>query len=406
MPNRFLRSTAAAFLLACLLPPAVARQATPTQPPIGDPAPRIPGAPPPAIPARADADRQLKDTLVPLLVRHHTPALAAAVFDSHEIKARAAIGVRARSEPAAVTIDDRWHLGSCTKAITATLIGTLVEEKKLSWDTTLPQALPDAAPRMNDAFKKVTLAQLLRHRAGLAAFTDGGSPDFDMFKTLTGPGRDRRAAFVKELLSKPPALDPGGKFFYSNAGYAVAGAAAEHASGKAWDDLVRERVFKPLRMESAGFGWPASPDHPDQPRGHLTGPATRAQPLDPDYKLQTVLAPAGDVNCSIADFARFAQSHLQALRGADSIIKPDTARELHKPEGDYACGWGVRKLNAETAHIHNGSAGTFFTLMAILPDKDLGVVVATNTGEGQAACNEALSTILEMFAEAPAPAPQ
>lgn len=367
----------------------------------------IPSVLPPPAPApealRPDPDQILKTNLAPLLLRHGVPALAAAAFDADSLIASAAVGVRVAGAQDAVDLSDLWHTGSCTKAMTATLIGVLVDEGKLSWDTTLEQALPRAAAKMNPAFKPVTLAQLLRHRAGLASFTAGGSPDFQLLKDLKGTAQERRAAFARELLSRDPALPPGEKFYYSNAGYAVAAAIAEQSAGKPWEELMRERVFAPLGMVSPVIGWPANPERPAQPRGHMVGPfGRRAETLDPAYRLDPVMAPAGDVSCTIADFARFAREHLRALAGAETMLTPATMGALHSgppPEGgDYACGWGLGGMNGQRVLRHAGSAGTFFCFVVLVPEKGLGLVAACNAGDGEAACRDAVTMMYETFA--------
>src|SRR5258706_14711046 len=112
-----------------------------------------------------------------------------------------------------------------------------------------------------------------------------------------------------------PALTPGAQFAYSNAGIAIAAAAAERAADLPWEDLMRERVFKPLGMKSAGFGWPAY-DDPKAPWGHqLDG--TRLVPHDPRgaYQLNAVIQPAGNVSVSVKDLGLFLDDHARGVAG-------------------------------------------------------------------------------------------
>src|SRR5690349_14864330 len=76
-------------------------------------------------------------------------------------------GVRKRGTAERITLDDRFHLGSCTKAMTATLVAMLVEEGKLNWTTTLGELFADTVKPMHPVWEKVTLRQVLAHRAGL-----------------------------------------------------------------------------------------------------------------------------------------------------------------------------------------------------------------------------------------------
>lgn len=374
-------------------------------------------------PLKPTLDVQLKGALTPLLVKHRVPAVAVAVFDSESVLGKAAMGLRARGFPDSVTTADLWHIGSCTKAFTATVVGSLVESGKLKWDTTLAEALPESAPTMHADFKRVTLRQLLRHRAGLAPFTAGNAPEFNMLKGLQGDTRAQRAAFVTALLGSEPTNKPDTKLVYSNASYAVAAAIAEAAADQTYEALLRDRVFDRVAMPLAGLGWPATPARRDEPRGHLPGIlGARPQDLDPQYKFNPVLAPAGDIHCTIEDFARFAAAHMKGLRenipaihpkpgtappgtpgtpGTPTrlrLLKPETVLELHAPIDGYAGGWVIAENQSPPRHWHNGSAGTFYALMVIIPERNIGAVAISNAGDAEPACTEIVQTALDLCA--------
>src|SRR5689334_11902854 len=93
--------------------------------------------------------------------------IAAAVLKGERIIGLGTAGARKRRSGERITVDDRFHLGSCTKAMTATLIAMLVEEAKLSWTSTLGELFAGSVNPMHPAWEKVTLRQLLAHRAGL-----------------------------------------------------------------------------------------------------------------------------------------------------------------------------------------------------------------------------------------------
>src|SRR5262245_3344956 len=91
--------------------------------------------------------------------KHELPALAVVVVKDGKICDRAAAGVRRRGNPTRVTTNDVFHIGSCTKSMTATLAAMLIEEGKLRWDTTLAEVFPGL--KMNPQYERVTLEQLL-----------------------------------------------------------------------------------------------------------------------------------------------------------------------------------------------------------------------------------------------------
>ena len=98
-------------------------------------------------------------------------------------------------------------------------------------------------------------------------------------------------------------------------GYAAAGALLERATGRTWEDLIRRELTQPLGLTTVGFGYPATADATNQPRGHArNGTATLELPLDNARELAVCLRPAGAIHCSIGDLAKYAADHLSGLR--------------------------------------------------------------------------------------------
>src|SRR5262249_46859566 len=144
--------------------------------------------------------------------------------------------------------DDQWHLGSDTKAMTAALIGRLVEQNKLRWDNTIEDVFLDAAVKMPEKVRKITLLQLLTHRAGFP---------HDMqwaIYIVYGSRRNQRAAVVEDLAGLKLVADPGTKTEYSNVGFVVAAAMAEKVADDSWENLITKFIFQPLGMNGVGFG--------------------------------------------------------------------------------------------------------------------------------------------------------
>jgi CubicO group peptidase (beta-lactamase class C family) len=201
--------------------------------------------------------------------------IAAAVLRGERIIAQGGAGVRKRGSAERITLDDRFHLGSCTKAMTATLVAMLVEEGKLNWTTTLGELFADTVKPLHPAWEKVTLRQVLAHRAGLPLEPDGLNPVIGLLRELMRPPRtlpgtlpQQRLEIARQALSRPPGIPPDTKFYYSNVGYVLAGAVLEQLTGRAWEELMCERLFQPLGISTGGFGAPATADKTDQAWGH------------------------------------------------------------------------------------------------------------------------------------------
>lgn len=364
----------------------------------------------------------LNDILEPIRVAREVPALAAAIVRGEAITAFGVTGVRELNSAVAATPSDLFHLGSCTKAMTATMIATLVEDGTLSWTTTLAEGFPEFAPRMHAAYRDVTLAQLLAHRGGFPASIGRSRPDWwRRFWTLEEDPAELRREFIGDLTQRPPAQTPG-SYVYSNAGYLAAAAMAEAATGTSYDDLMRERLFRPLGMTTADFGAPGDPRRLDQPRGHRVGDEGLAPvPLGLFADNPAALSPAGRVHCSIEDWGRFVALHLAAARGTPALLKPETFAVLHRslgprPKGDggYGLGWVVteRKWAGGRALNHTGSNRMWYAVMWIAPERDFAIIVAANRGDqvGFRACDEAVVRLVRKIAtdagrETPAVAP-
>lgn len=104
--------------------------------------------------------------------------VAVAVMTDGRLAGMAASGERRRGSSVAVTVDDRWHAGSITKSMTATLLAVLEDDGRLSRDDTLPALLPDMP--MAGGWDACTLHHLLTHTAGVRASAGFGPPRGDV----------------------------------------------------------------------------------------------------------------------------------------------------------------------------------------------------------------------------------
>lgn len=327
------------------------------------------------------------------------PALAAAAMRHGKLVLNAATGVRKLGADDLVTTDDQWHLGSCTKSMTATLAGMMVDEGKLSWHTTIGEIFPDLNGAMRPSWRNVTLDQLLTHRSGAP-----GNPPVELWAEALeqkGTPTEQRLAILRGIVCNPPEAPHGKKFIYSNEGYAIAGAMIERVTGEAWEDLMRERLFEPLGMTSAGFGAPATPGKLDQPWGHL-GEIGELRPVPPGPMADNppAIGPAATVHASLADFARYADWHADWKRAEPRLLTEESFNHLHQcaPNQDYACGWLVQERDWAGGNVlwHTGSNAMFYAVMWVAPDREATFVAATNAAHSEAddACNAAVVALI------------
>ncbi len=350
--------------------------------------------------------RKHLDALLELAAAEESvPAIFAGVTTAERDLYLGARGVRKLGAEAEVTVDDLVHTGSNTKAMTATLIGVLIDKGLLNWDSTPEQVLGMAEPsRKGDT---VTLAHLLTHTAGVPPFKN--FMKWEKAPKFEGDTRAKRLGFARWVLNKRKAS---GKFKYSNAGYAVAAAMAERVTGKTWEDLMAEHVFAPLEIH-ATIGWPAKHDR-DQPWGHSDkrgfaeegsprGAVRPHPPADHWFDLHMPNRPAGDVSMSIVDYNRFLREHLRGLEGRSSLMTKGAFEFLHTAAAgtNSACGWGVNTNRATglAVHGHAGSAGTFYMVAGLFPEGDFAVAVVVNAGaaESSAVCKELIQAIIAIY---------
>jgi CubicO group peptidase (beta-lactamase class C family) len=348
-------------------------------------------------------NQPLPATLESICAQYHLPALAGAIFTTDGVVEMAAVGVRKKGDSTPVTTDDLWHLGSDTKAMTAALAGTYVVEKKLSWDDKVVSFFPEIADQVPAAMRNVTLGQVLSHQAGLIDNLDW----WTSFKTGSLTEQRQKAAHIALTA---PAYAPG-TYHYSNTDYVVIGAILEKIGGKPWEDLIRERLFQPLGMSSAGFGGTGTVGKIDQPWPHLDkGVPTSTN--GPTMDNPAVMGPCGAVHCTMTDWAKFLTDQLRGGTGMKAFL-PNEIYQAMQPNapvsGDgYGYGWGVctRDWAGGKALNHAGSNTMNYCVAWLAPGRKFGVLVVCNQGGAAAAKatdDAASDMILRYLAKSKAP---
>lgn len=312
------------------------------------------------------------------------PAFAAAAANRDGRSISFVDGVRAVGRPESATTTDKWHLGSITKSMTATLVARLVEAGHVQWTDTVGGVLGAAIPEMRAEYRDVTFRHLLSHRSGLPG-------NIELMQLLAFPresadAREDRIAYARIGLQQTPRGPKQATFEYSNTGYVIAGAMLEAKLGAPWETLIQQHVFTPLGMTSAGQGAPGTPGAYDQPVGHSAGPTTvdggqTSVPLvphppgSPVSDNPAVLGPAGRVHANFDDVFKYLVAH----RDRTSFLRRENWEMLHTPPfgGEYAMGWAVRN----GMRWHNGSNTLFYA--EVMFDSARGIVAAAATNDGR-----------------------
>ncbi len=372
------------------------------------------------------AQESLEALLTPSLSKHQLPALAAAVVCGGDVVAVGAVGTRRAGFALPVTRDDRFHLGSNTKAMTALLVAQLVEEQALRWDMPLAEALPTFAGQMDAATRRVTVEQLLSHTSGIPA--DDAALNDDLIGATLQPGDldDQRAWVVERWVRRPLKSRPGQSFAYANRNYIVLGAILERTTGRTWDELMFARIFTPLGLKTAGLGPTTALGRVDSPLGHSRVQEQLIPRLSgPSADNLLVLGPAGIAHMSILDLARWAGWNAGRGRRGPALVRPETLVKLQtpvkmletsansanpkRPVAGYGLGWGTLEVKWAPSPLvfHSGSNTMNLAQIWIDPARDLAIVLTTNVSgpPAETALNDLAAALYARFSKGTSPAP-
>ena len=319
--------------------------------------------------------------VVDQLAAWEVPGCAIAAVRDGEIVLATGWGRRDLAAGLPVTANTLFAIGSVTKAFTAATVGALVDDGLLEWERPLRDYLPDLRLHDSVVADRVSVVDFLSHRSGL--------PRHDAV-WLSHPDRSR-ADLVRRLRFLPLSKDLRQTFQYCNLGYLVAGHAVEALSGTTWEDCLRDRLLTPLGMDRSNLSaeeMSASPDH-------ATAYERRLGTVVPvPQRPVTAIAPAGAINSSAADMARWllAQTGGGQLDGR-TVVSRDTMARQHAPHmllpedrtfpastrHAYGLGWMIGRYRDHPLLEHGGGIDGFITECLLLPDEGIGVAVMTNT---------------------------
>ena len=311
--------------------------------------PRTPGlpAPPPA--------NEVVEVMGSFLIR----LAAAGVFSGTMLIARGdsilvlrAFGLAHRSPDVDNRTDTRFDIGSIGKLFTTVAIAQLAEQGLLALQDPVARHLgPDwMSPELAS---EIRVEHLLTHRSGLGDYLES-----DAMLRATAPARaldDYRPV----ILAERPQFRPGSRFSYSNSGFLVLGAIVEHASGRSFDEYIRDRVFAPAGVVGSGeaLNNPTAPPAPAYATGYTSRfSASGTSWRDNTARMANVApSPAGGQFASAEDLWRFSRALMTGALVGDSMWRmlSSPAPVRGGPPSGY--GFEVESLGDERVVGHGGS---------------------------------------------------
>jgi len=352
-----------------------------------------------AIPApvtQESGGTELAELLNSIRFEERIPGLAAAIIVDGKLYSAAAVGVREVGTENWLTINDKFLIGSCSKAFTATTAAVLVEEGRLSWDTTIRDVFPDLD--MFPEYENITIEQLLSHRAGLPKNLKEGKAswliDYEFDEHRGSSPESLRMQYLEKTLHSKLIHPPGQAIHYSNSGYLIVGSILEKISGQAYGSLRADKVFQPLDIKTAGYGIPADVEASSQPWGHIWDLSSSFIVYRSDYP--NFFSPTGYMHLSIEDWAKFILAHIvKSPLENQNFLKSDTLSRLHTPPDtkrfnqnswkspSYAMGWFTFTKGKDHNLIFHGGRGLAFNahVMVDLKTKNA-ILIVTNSDVG------------------------
>jgi CubicO group peptidase (beta-lactamase class C family) len=302
------------------------------------------------------------------MARQHIPGTALLVSRNGGVVRAQAFGFSNVELQVPVKPETLFQSGSVGKQFTATAIMMLVEEGKISLDDSITKYFPDAPA----GWKPVTVRHLLSHTGG---FTDYPK-DFDFRKDYT------EDELLKIVSGIPLAFPPGTKWSYSNLGYLTLGILIHRVTGKFYGDVLEERIFHPLGMQTTRIMSEAD-IIPNRAAGYRL---VKGQLKNQEWVSPTLNTTAdGSLYFSILDLAKWDESlYTEKLLKRSSLEQMWTVVKLKdgKPNsGNYGFGWEITSSHGHRLIDHDGAWQGFKTQISRYVDDKLTVVVLSNLAE-------------------------
>jgi CubicO group peptidase (beta-lactamase class C family) len=257
--------------------------------------------------------------------------------------------------------ETRFHIASVSKPFTAAAILLLEQRGMLHVSDPVSRFLP-AFPNG----QKITLQHLLTHTSGITNVNN--LPEYATASRLP----QTPATLIELFQSKPLGFEPGTKYEYSNSNYNILAFVIEQVSHKSYGEFLRENIFVPLGLQDTGHDGDASDVIPNAASGYEPrGIADLERPPYIDWSAKTG---NGSLYSTTRDLLKFVRAYSQGR-----LLPRKTVEQVwvEKPGNNY--GWFVRKRHGLTAVASNGRSPGFTSSVEYYPEKDLTVIVLSNS---------------------------
>ncbi len=303
------------------------------------------------------------------------PGMSLAIVKDDKVIYAKGLGYKDFENKIPATADTEFAIGSATKAFTALSVLMTADEGKISLDASPKTVLPYFKMADPDTDKNMTIRDLMTHSSGL------NRTDLAMIT-----GKLTRAELIQVAGEAKPIAKLHEKFGYQNIMYAAAGEVVAVAQKQPWEQVVRERILKPLGMANSNLSVAAMEKSADHSLGYTYNFDTKETRSVPYREIDQV-APAGAINSSANDMAKWLRFVLNGgIVDGKRLVSEKSFAEWLKPQMkvdpagnvNYGLGWFIQKWNGLTVIQHGGNIDGFNSMVAMIPEKKLGFVMLTN----------------------------
>ena len=316
-----------------------------------------------------------------LMDDYNVAGMSVALIRDGEIVSTQGYGLRDAAAQLPMTADTVLPIGSITKTFTALALGMLVDEGKLNWDEPVKTYIPSLKLSSELLTENVTVRDLMCHRTGVPKY------DLQAIYCVMEDGAEMVRSL--EYLETNMAFRTG--LQYSNQMVSLAGYLVEVITGTPYQEFVRERIFRPLGMQSTDFEIESLAGYENTSKGYVFANGTF---IEPPYMHLGAFAPSGAIVSTASDMAKYALFHLSG--GASDgrrLISEENLRQMHSPQvigtpyfwnfeefqsTEYGLGWFTDIYRGVKMIGHGGNTNGFSAQMTLLPAQNAAIVALSN----------------------------
>jgi len=315
-----------------------------------------------------------------LIAKYDAIGLAVAIVEGDSIIYSKGFGYRNRDKKLAMNSETLLRIGSVTKSFTASVLGILENQGKLSLKEKPAKYIPNLEFFNSEMDHLITIEDLLCHRSGMGSF-DGSNTFF--------PTKEPEE-FIPRLKHLKPNGEIKNSFIYSNVGYGLAGLIIRNIGGETWESAIHSHIFKPLNMNRSVTNIQDMEKDQNHSKGYGLSIGFQVKLMNRNY---TFSKAEGAVISSVNEMGKYLIAWLNDgeykgkkviprdyITQASSIknIIPSNNGNSNRQFNGYGYGWFVQDQKGHYKVQHGGNVPGFSTQMATFPNEKIGIIVITN----------------------------